>query len=70
MNADFDGDELNVILLTDQYLIDAAQDLAPHKGVLDLNKPFKIAGDLAFPAPLVSTIAEWAHGKHRKKKFH
>ncbi len=58
-NADFDGDELNMLLILDQYFYGGLCRLAPHHGVHDLQVPDKIARLNGLPGPVVSTIAHW-----------
>ena len=59
MNADFDGDELNLKLLEDQKKANSARALMMHRGVMSLAKPRQISGDVWLSSPLVSTISNW-----------
>lgn len=60
-NADFDGDEMNLWLIPDHATHRRLSRLAPHLTALDLNEPRRISGNLALPAPAVSTIANWMY---------
>ena len=61
MNADFDGDALNGMLIHDAKTLKRMERLAPHLGVMDLNQPRALSGHIALPAPVVITIANWVH---------
>lgn len=65
-NADFDGDQMNVILFRDKTSKEAFQRLAPKTGAFDINQPFKISEDIAISPPIASTMANWAH-RHRNQ---
>lgn len=58
-NADFDGDELNVKLITDNVMLDLVAPLAPHFGVMDLDVPRSVSPNIALPKPLISTLDHW-----------
>lgn len=60
-NADFDGDALNGTLLLDNRLESAFRVLAPHYGVLDLDRPRQMSKNQAMAPPVASTIAQWLH---------
>lgn len=59
MNADFDGDALNVTLCVDNYMAKELDDLAPHKSTFDLNKPYNVSANLSMPKTVVSTFSSW-----------
>ena len=59
MNADFDGDELNLKLMEDQKKAREARALMMHRGVMSLSSPRQISGDVWLSPPLVSTISNW-----------
>lgn len=61
MNADFDGDALGGMLILDEKTLVAADRLAAHTGVLDLQQSRTISGKLALPGPTVATYANWIH---------
>lgn len=58
-NADFDGDQVNVSLALDNRTARDQRALAPHMSTLDLDEPYHISSSLAFPKPVVSSMAEW-----------
>lgn len=60
-NADFDGDALNGTPLLSRKLERAFRVLAPHEGVLDLDRPRTMSKNQAMPPPVASTIANWLH---------
>lgn len=55
-NADFDGDELNVTLILDEYHLDAAKRLLPYLSFMDLKTPWAASKNSEIPAPVISTI--------------
>lgn len=62
-NADFDGDEMNGMLLLDNELTDAFERLAPACSALDQTTPYKISANLSKSKPWTSTTAsyfEWS----------
>ncbi|QBX32207.1 putative DNA-directed RNA polymerase subunit beta [Pseudomonas phage PA1C] len=60
-NADFDGDQLNLTLMPDNYLADATERIAPHTWVLSPDDPHEISGNLELQGPVVETIINYAH---------
>ncbi len=58
-NADFDGDQLNLTLLSDNQMTQAATRLAPHLWVWSLEKPHAISGNLIIQGPVIETAANW-----------
>lgn len=60
-NADFDGDELNVLLILDEVMAGQLDRLAPHLSALDLGKPYSISSNLKIPAPALTTMGHWMH---------
>lgn len=61
LNADYDGDALNGVLILDLKTLRPLRRLAPHLGVLDLRTPRKISKFIQIQAPVVTTIANWMH---------
>lgn len=61
-NADFDGDELNMLLILDEYTHDRLYPLAPHKGALALDVPHSISSNLGIGAPVLNTANHWLSG--------
>lgn len=60
-NADFDGDQLNLTLLPDNFLADACEAIAPHTWVLSTDDPHEISGNLELQGPVVETVVNFAH---------
>lgn len=60
-NADFDGDELNLMLFLDKRMWQAFSRLQPHLSARDLKRPRKLSGFMEIPAPMA---ANWAHYVH------
>jgi hypothetical protein len=60
-NADFDGDQLNLTLLPDNYLADATDRIAPHTWVLSTDDPHQISGNLELQGPVVETAVNYVH---------
>ena len=62
-NADFDGDEMNVLLSVDNKMADLWENLSPHRNLFWLeSKPFEVSDNYSFSKPVVSTIGEWLRG--------
>ncbi|QKE54547.1 putative DNA-directed RNA polymerase, beta subunit [Salmonella phage vB_SalM_SA002] len=60
-NADYDGDELNLLFVTDEVMSTFAEAFGSHNCVLDMNNPITVSGDIGLPATLISTINRWAY---------
>jgi hypothetical protein len=60
-NADFDGDQLNLTLMPDNYLADAVELIAPHTWVLSVDEPHELSGNLELQGPVVETIVNYVH---------
>lgn len=58
-NADFDGDALNMLLITDDVMYRHFYNMSSHLGILDLHKPRAVSGIIDMPAPIASTICAW-----------
>ncbi len=67
-NADFDGDQLNLMALNDVKMTEATKLIRPHNGVLDINKPRSLSGNITIPAPMLSTLGNYLSGNYRKKR--
>ncbi len=52
---------LNGTPLLSRKLERAFRVLAPHEGVLDLDRPRTMSKNQAMPPPVASTIANWLH---------
>lgn len=62
-NADFDGDQMNLVLANDNITAEALENLAPHKNSLSLNKLRALTNASSIPKPVASTIANWLNYK-------
>ncbi len=58
-NADFDGDQMNLVLANDNKTARDLENLAPHKNSLSLNKLKSLTSASSMPKPVASTIANW-----------
>ncbi len=56
---DYDGDEMNVQLLVDEYLYKLFKTMEPHTSVANMNTPGGVSGRLSITDPLVSTISNY-----------
>lgn len=61
-NADFDGDELNFVLLLDNLMAELAESFAPHVNVPKVGG-FKISGNLNLPSTSVITMMKYLNVK-------
>lgn len=70
-NADFDGDQINVQFLIDQYLIGMVDTFLPWSNVFELTKPFKMSKNTFVSGPQVSCYSNYLrHAKDRKRGHH
>ena len=51
------------MIILDHGMYEKIQRLAPHLGVLDLQKPRTISNILALPAQVLATISNWMYEK-------
>jgi len=58
-NADFDGDQMSLMLTLDNVMSEQTEGLAPHKNILDPNKPRSLTSVANIPKPVASTISSW-----------
>ncbi len=58
-NADFDGDEMNLMLILDQAMYEALSRLEPHFSSFDVTTPGKLSSNLKMPVPVANTIDNW-----------
>lgn len=54
------------MLMLDNKMSSAIKRLAPHKSVIDSNKPRALTSIGNMPKPVASTINNWIMGKDRK----
>ncbi len=62
-NADFDGDELNMMLILDNKMHRKLKALEPCNYAMDSGSPYEVSSNLKIPAPLIATIANWMYEK-------
>lgn len=60
-NADFDGDEMNGIVILDDYTHDAMENIAPHYNTRSMNEPGKLSKHLRLTSPVASQWARYVH---------
>jgi hypothetical protein len=63
-NADFDGDELNLLLCLDKKMLKAFGRLRPHLGMRSLREPRTLSDNQKIHAPVAAT---WAHYVHHSE---
>lgn len=54
-----------LMLMLDNYMSDQIEALAPHKNMLDPNKPRTLTSVASMPKPVASTISNWMTGFDR-----
>lgn len=59
LKISFDGDQLNMTLLLDNWMAGKMERLAPPHWALSLSEPCKISNKLKLQGPVVETIANW-----------
>lgn len=69
-NADFDGDEMNLSLVLDEFMDKKTDRLQPHNSVFTMARPMKIGGFLSIPKPLISTISNWLTEPYKNHDTH
>lgn len=60
-NADFDGDEMNLMLILDFYTYERLSRLKPHLYALDTDNPRRVSRHLDMPGPVVRTASAWLY---------
>lgn len=64
LNADFDGDELNLMLCLDKKMLRALSRFRPHLGARSLREPRTLSDFMKIHAPVAAT---WAHFVHHSE---
>ncbi len=54
-----DGDELNLLLILDDYMDEKFSRLSPHLGVMSLRKPNMVSISPTMPMPVVNMLNNW-----------
>lgn len=60
-NADFDGDELNMVICLDKRMLKAFMRLRPHLGTRSLREPRAFSDNQKIHAPVAATWAQYVH---------
>lgn len=69
-NADFDGDQINVMFMLDGFLIAQVDTFLPWTNVFELTKPFRMSKNVFVSGPQVSCYSNWLrHAKERPKNY-
>ena len=58
-NKDFDGDALNLCLSLDKHVSDGWYPIAPMFNVFELDKPYKVSGNVGIPKPVIASTSAW-----------
>lgn len=58
-----DGDELNLLRILDLKFLEGLSRLAPHLGVLDLQKPRTSNRENSMFGPMVATVSNWLYSQ-------
>lgn len=58
-NADYDGDEMNGVALTDDRMAEGCEAFAPYKNVMSTSTPRMVSSALSKPKPYVSMMASY-----------
>jgi hypothetical protein len=64
-NADFDGDELNVMVILDRKMLKSMSRFRAHLGARSLREPRTLSDNMKIHAPVAAT---WAHYVHHSEK--
>jgi len=68
-NADFDGDEMNLQLLIDDYLYNLMKVLEPAASVANMASPGGISGRLTLTDPVIATISNFISTQRRTARL-
>lgn len=68
-NADYDGDQLNGMLLLDNHSAEGFMPLAQHKSAFDMNKPRMPSRNASIPKPVLANAANWFHAEEEDYLF-
>jgi len=56
-------DQMNLTLAFDEVTADRWEALDPHFNVLELDKPYKVSGNVSIYKPMVTMISNWLSGR-------
>ena len=65
-NADYDGDELNMLLCLDKKMLSWFNRFRPHLGMRSLREPRALSDNQKIHAPVAATWAHYVHHSERK----
>lgn len=68
-NADFDGDELSLMLVQDDKQLAYFLRLSPHLYSIETSKPRRASGNLKLPSPTMTTIANYLHSNRERRRI-
>lgn len=66
---DYDGDEMNVQLLVDEYLHNEFKSMAPHASVAHMESPGSVSGRLSLTKPVVATISNYIYQEQKRLNY-
>jgi hypothetical protein len=55
-NADFDGDEMNCMLINDRKMRQRCARLSPYLGLMSLRHPWHVSNNIKMPGPFITTL--------------
>lgn len=69
MNAkDFDGDEVNVIILNDNMMAEEFKTLDPYYNIPDMSKPYSVSGNLTLFSPANNILMNFLRDRTEDKE--
>ena len=63
MNADYDGDEINITLMLDNKLTEQMETIAPYYNIPSTSKPYDVGGFLSLQPPANATLSHFLEDK-------
>jgi hypothetical protein len=66
ISGDFDGDEMNVTLLLDNFMHDNFLTMQAHHSVPDMNSVYGVSGRLTLSSPVVATISNYLSNERER----
>lgn len=57
----FDGDEVNCMLLLDNFMTEKMEPLKPYKSTFSMDRPYEVSNNLSIPKPVIATTGNWLH---------
>jgi hypothetical protein len=59
LNADFDGDSLNLALCLDNDMAEMMYPLSVKFNALQFDEPYKVSKNVYIPKPAIASISSW-----------